>query len=91
MSFGHLVALGVPVLLTVAGLILRSRAGSSNLWDVLHELARGRVNASMERERRATLVVMLERLPDSGLRVEDTEQGRRTVVPGERVGRRPLS
>ncbi|MGO4459404.1 hypothetical protein AB4039_19215 [Streptomyces sp. M-16] len=85
MSVEVLTAVGVPVLLGLAGLILRSRRGSSNLWDVLHELARGRVKAGLERERRATLVVMLERLPGAGLRVEDTAQGRRTVIAGDTV------
>lgn len=81
-SIEVLMAVGVPLVLGLAGLVLRSRTGSSTFWDVLHELARGRSKAGLERERRATLVVMLERLPGVGLWVEDTAQGRRTVVDG---------
>ncbi|MFD9338302.1 hypothetical protein ACFWBF_28455 [Streptomyces sp. NPDC060028] len=79
----EVLAVGGPLLIGLAGIILRSRRGSSGFWDVLHELARGRVKAGLERERRATLVVMLERLPEAGLRVEDTAQGRRTVITGD--------
>ena len=50
----------VPMTITLTGLFLRSRTGSSNHWDVLHELARGRVAAGMERERRATLRMVAE-------------------------------
>lgn len=83
MGAEDLVAVGVPVLLAAATLLLRSRAGRSNVWDVLHELAQGRVKIGMERERRATLVVMLERLPGTAMRVEDTAQGSRTVITGD--------
>ncbi|MBW5481148.1 hypothetical protein [Streptomyces bambusae] len=79
----EVLAVGVPVLMGLIGLILRSRKGRTGLWDVLHELAQGRVKAGLERERRATLVVMLEQLPKAGLRVEDTVQGRRTVIAGD--------
>ncbi|MFI1285193.1 hypothetical protein ACH4U5_31300 [Streptomyces sp. NPDC020858] len=82
MSVEVLAALAIPVL-GLAGVILRSRRGGSGLWDVLHELARGRVKAGLERERRATLAVLLEQLPRVGLRVEDTAQGRRTVITGD--------
>ncbi|MCX4400040.1 hypothetical protein OG887_43960 (plasmid) [Streptomyces sp. NBC_00053] len=82
MNLEILIACGVPALAALAGLVLRPRHKGSNLWDVLHELARGRVGAGMERERRATLVVMLDRLPQTGVRVEDTAQGRRTVISG---------
>ncbi|MEV4975982.1 hypothetical protein [Streptomyces scopuliridis] len=78
-----LIAVLVPAVLALAGLLLRSRAGSSNLWDVLHELARGRVDAGIERERRATLRMMLERLPKDAVPVEDTddrETGRRAAI-----------
>lgn len=76
------------MLAVVTGVFLRARAssprsGASSLWDVLHELARARARVGLERERRATLVVMLEHLPNRGLRVEDTAQGRRTVIAGE--------
>ncbi|MFF9673634.1 hypothetical protein ACF1GS_18345 [Streptomyces eurythermus] len=80
MSIEILAAVGGPTLLGLVGLILRSRAGSSDLWDVLHELARGRGKTGLERERRATLVVMLECLPRAAMRVEDTAQGQRTVI-----------
>ncbi|WP_206503212.1 hypothetical protein [Streptomyces chrestomyceticus] len=67
----------------VLGVLLRSRRGRSNLWDVLHELARGRASAAAERERRETLVEMLDRLPAGGGRVEDYDArggGRTTVI-----------
>ncbi|GAA1894153.1 hypothetical protein GCM10009716_00030 [Streptomyces sodiiphilus] len=73
-----------PAVIGLAGLFLRSRAGSSNLWDVLHELARGRARVGLEREQRVTLEVMLERLPKAGLRMEDAQQGRRTVIAADR-------
>lgn len=44
----------IPALIGLVGVALRSRAGGSGLWDVLHELARGRSRAGLERERRAT-------------------------------------
>lgn len=79
----ELMAVLIPALIALVGLFLRSRTGSSNHWDVLHELARGRVDAGIERERRATLRMMLERLPKDGVQVEDTDGrriGRRTVI-----------
>lgn len=78
-----LIAVLVPAVLALMGLLLRSRAGSSNLWDVLHELARGRVDAGIERERRATLRMMLERLPKDAVTVNDVDgrqTGRRTAL-----------
>ncbi|MFJ9822263.1 hypothetical protein ACIRU3_44990 [Streptomyces sp. NPDC101151] len=82
MNLEVLVSVGVPALAAVVGLGFRPRAGDANAWDVLHELARGRVRTGLERERRATLLVMLDRLPDNGVQVEDTAQGRRTIISG---------
>jgi hypothetical protein len=82
----HLVAVGSSPLVMLVGLLVRPRGGRSNLWDVLHELARSRGGAGLERERRATLEVLLERLPDSHVRIEDSDGprgGRRTVINRE--------
>jgi hypothetical protein len=74
-------------LLVLLGLVLRPRRNGVGLWDVLHELARGRTAGGMERERRATLTVMLRRLPDREVQVEDGAHGRRTVI-GQRAATR---
>jgi hypothetical protein len=63
-------AILAPGVIAVLGLLLRSRAGSSNLWDVMHELARGRVRTGLERERRVTLGVLLPYLDASAEREE---------------------
>ena len=63
--------------LTIIGLLLRSRAGSAGLWEVLGELARGRTAAMAERERRATMVEVLDRLTEGGRLVEIDERGKR--------------
>lgn len=65
----------VPGVSVAAGLLLRSRLGSSNLWDVLHELARGRVRAGLERERRLTLLMLLPSL--LGVSTEQARKGSR--------------
>ncbi|MGP3690310.1 hypothetical protein ACTVZO_37400 [Streptomyces sp. IBSNAI002] len=61
----ELMGILAPAVVAVIGLVLRCRHGSSSHWDVLHELARGRVRTGLERERRATLRVILDRMPDS--------------------------
>lgn len=61
----ELMGILAPAVVAVIGLVVRCRHGSSSHWDVLHELARGRVRAGLERERRATLRVILDRMPDS--------------------------
>ncbi|MFV5995418.1 hypothetical protein ACNPQM_24030 [Streptomyces sp. NPDC056231] len=76
---------GSSVAIVLLGLVLRPRKNGAGLWDVLHELARGRTANGMERERRATLSVLLRRLPDRRVQVEDVAHGRRTVI-GERTG-----
>jgi hypothetical protein len=73
------------VVIVLLGLVLRPRKNGVGLWDVLHELARGRTASGMERERRATLSVLLRRLPDRRVQVEDVVHGRRTVI-GESAG-----
>lgn len=82
----------LPALITGAGLLLRCRGGRG-LWDILHESVRGRSAARVERERRATLQMVLERLPHGEVRVEDSDGhgGRhRTVISNreERLDRR---
>ena len=62
-----------------------ARKNGAGLWDVLHELARGRTASGMERERRATLSMLMRRLPDRRVQVEDVTHGRRMVI-GERAG-----
>ncbi|MDX2521594.1 hypothetical protein PV355_41810 [Streptomyces stelliscabiei] len=78
-------AAGGSMTIVLLGLVLRPRKNGAGLWDVLHELARGRTASGMERERRATLSVLLRRLPDRRVQVEDVVHGRRTVI-GERTG-----
>ncbi|MEV0982340.1 hypothetical protein [Streptomyces sp. NPDC049915] len=90
MSLDVLVPLGVSALAALVGLRVRRPEGGSSLWDVLHELARGRSRTGLERERRATLVVMLDRLPGKGVRMEDTAQGSRTVISGHVESRSEL-
>ncbi|MFJ4713485.1 hypothetical protein [Streptomyces sp. NPDC088785] len=65
------------VLLVGLAMRLPSRRGHPGLWDVLLELAKGRATAASERERRATAVEVLERLPDGGRMHEVDERGRR--------------
>ncbi|MFE5957036.1 MULTISPECIES: hypothetical protein [Streptomyces] len=77
-------AAGGSVVIILLGLLLRPRKDGAGMWDVLHELARGRTASGMERERRATLSVLLRRLPDRRVQVEDVGHGRRTVI-GERA------
>ncbi len=78
-------AAGGSVAVVLLGLILRPRKNGAGLWDVLHELARGRTASGMERERRATLSVLLRKLPDRRFQVEDVAHGRRAVI-GEPAG-----
>lgn len=78
-------AAGGSAAIVLLGLILRPRKNGVGLWDVLHELARGWTASGMERERRATLSMLLRRLPDRRVQVEDVGHGRRTVI-GERAG-----
>jgi len=76
-------------LLTLIGLLVRSRPGRIGLWEVLGELARGRTVAAAERERRATMVEVLNRLPPGGRIVELDERGcRRSVELAPAPGRR---
>ncbi|MFF4427438.1 hypothetical protein ACFY04_43200 [Streptomyces sp. NPDC001549] len=76
--------------LAVLGLLLRSRPGRTGLWEVLGELARGRTAAATERERRATVLEVLDRLPTGGRLVEVDERGcRRTVEVHPQARRRP--
>lgn len=61
----ELMGILAPTVVAAIGLVVRCRHGSSSHWDVLHELARGRARMGLERERRATLRVFLDRMPDS--------------------------
>lgn len=65
-------------LVLLVGLTMRlaSQRGRPGLWEVLLELAKGRTTAASERERRATAVEVLERLPDGGRMYEVDERGR---------------
>ncbi|MFD4610024.1 hypothetical protein ACFWOT_18375 [Streptomyces sp. NPDC058440] len=60
------------------GLIIRlmSRRGRPGLGEVLLELAKGRAAAVSERERRATTMEILDRLPHGGRVDEVDESGR---------------
>lgn len=78
-------AVGGTAAIMLLGLALRPRKNGVGLWDVLHELARGRTASGMERERRATLTVLLRKLPDRRVQLEDNRHGRRTVI-GEQAG-----
>jgi hypothetical protein len=73
-----------PAGIAVVGLLLSSRTGTSNQWDVLHELARGWKDAGLERERRATLRMWLDHLPkDRTPEVTDRCGSGRPTVIGE--------
>jgi hypothetical protein len=56
----ELMAAVPPIVFAALGLLLRSRRGTANHWDVLHELARSRRDSAMERERRITLRMILD-------------------------------
>ncbi|MFJ2007984.1 hypothetical protein [Streptomyces chartreusis] len=61
-----------------------SRRGRPGLGEILLELAKGRAAAASERERRATTVEILDRLPHGGRVDEVDENGRQrtyAVVP----------
>jgi len=55
---------------------LMSGRGRPGLWEILLELAKGRTAAASERERRATMVEILDRLPQGGRVDEVDESGR---------------
>jgi hypothetical protein len=55
---------------------LMSRRGRPGMWEILLELAKGRAAAASERERRATTVEILDRLPHGGRVDEVDESGR---------------
>lgn len=79
MMSGAVVPAMLPGGIAVLGLLLRwgRRRDRLGPWDVLQELARGRCAVTAERERRATVVQMLDRM-DAGGRVDEVdEHGRR--------------
>lgn len=67
----------IPAAIALAGVVLRSRVGSANHWDVLHELARGRVAAGLERERRATMQMVLVARRESVVPADGMESRRK--------------
>ena len=68
---------------------LMSRRGRPGLWEILLELAKGRAAAASERERRATTVEILDRLPHGGRIDEVDESGRQRTYEVEPVLKRP--
>ncbi|MFJ9634861.1 hypothetical protein ACIRU8_44945 [Streptomyces sp. NPDC101175] len=75
----------------VLGLAVRlmSRRGSTGLGEILLELARGRAAAASERERRATTVEILDRLPHGGRVDEVDENGRQRTYEVTPARKRP--
>jgi hypothetical protein len=68
---------------------LMSRRGRTGLGEILLELARGRAAAASERERRATTVEILDRLPHGGRVDEVDESGRQRTYEVAPAGKRP--
>ena len=78
MMGGAVVPAMAPGVIALVGVLLRIgvRRGRSGPWEVLHELARGRRETAAERERRDTIVQVLELLDAGGRFDEVDEQGR---------------
>lgn len=60
--------------------LLFAGAGAGGLWGVLRLLIRGRNAVALERERRATTVATLERLPPGARIIEHDGSGRSQLI-----------
>ena len=66
--------------LHMLGLLLTASAGAGGLWGVLRLVIRGRNAVALERERRATTIATLERLPPGARIMERDAYGRSQLI-----------